>query len=66
MRKVFSLLITLGLVAALWCSLFSCTSLQGEMAPPLMGGTQVTDGLILADSETPQTEWRLLAFFSPT
>ena len=35
------------------------------MAPPLVGGTQVVDGLILAESATPKTDWRLLAFFSP-
>ena len=66
MRKAFSILLTLAVLATLWCSLFSCSSLQGEMAPPLIGGTQVVDGLILAESVTPEPDWRLLAFFSPT
>ena len=65
MRKALSLLLALAVITTLWCSLFSCSSLQGEMAPPLVGGTQVVDGLILAESATPKTDWRLLAFFSP-
>lgn len=65
MRKAISTLVALAVLAAVWCSLFSCSSLQGEMAPPLLGGTQVTGGLILSESEIPKTDWRLLAFFSP-
>jgi len=66
MKKAFSFLLTLAVSGALWCSLFSCTSLQGEMAPPVVGGTIVVDGFVTDDASLPQTDWRLLAFFSPT
>jgi len=49
MRKAFSLLMSLPLIAALWCSPFPCTVLQGEMAPAIVDETQAADGLLLAE-----------------
>lgn len=65
MRLTLQLIACAVLLGLAWCTLFSCSSLQGEAAPPITGGTLVVDGIAAVDTPRPQPDWRLLAFFSP-
>ncbi|MHC4824087.1 MAG: hypothetical protein ACYTEP_08730 [Planctomycetota bacterium] len=66
MRLSLQLIASAALIGLAWCSFFSCSSLQGEPAPPITGGTLVVDGSASSDTPRPQPKWQLLAFFSPT
>jgi hypothetical protein len=66
MRLSLQLLASAALIGLVWCTLFSCSSLKGEPAPPITGGTLVVDGFAATDTPRPQPKWQLLAFFSPT
>lgn len=65
MQMLLKLIVVGAVLVVGWCTFFSCSSLEGEIAPPLTGGTLITDGIALADTSLPATDWRLLAFFSP-
>jgi len=65
MRLSLKLLLVGAALTVGWCTLFSCSSLEGQVAPPLTGGTLLKGGFSVEDAEAPQTDWRLLAFFSP-
>ncbi len=65
MRFLLKFALFAALLAVGYCLLFSCTSLQGEHAPPLTGGSLILQGQSVANEQLPNTDWRLLAFFSP-
>ena len=66
MRLTLQLVASAVLIGIAWCTLFSCSSLQGELAPPITGGTLVVDGSPATNTPRPEPGWQLLAFFSPT
>ncbi|MGB0953652.1 MAG: hypothetical protein ACPG31_10525 [Planctomycetota bacterium] len=65
MNFVLKIILVGALLTVGWSVFQSCSSLEGQSAPPLTGGTLISDGIALADASLPETDWRLLAFFSP-
>lgn len=65
MRLPLRLLASAVVLGLTWCTLTSCSSLQGQAAPPITGGKLIVDGFPAPSAAIPEPRWRLLAFFSP-